>query len=187
MKMNFPNDSSLIKSVILVASIVAPLVHAAPLQMQDAATQEQLSQKLRMMEQTDPMKKLPVSKCEDPSKNPPKDLISQSDMISFGGLTTLVPKRAIIQIPKAYADRIKYVPGSQIKSWSDFYALNRGWITTVEISRAQAEGNEPLPEATANVLSKSGNLIVATYMGGPISKLPPKAPVDQTPTVSTDP
>lgn len=175
------------KSVILVASVIAPLAHAAPMQMRDAATHEQLSQKLRVMEQADPMKKLPVSKCEDPSKNLPKDLISQSDMISFGGMTTLVPKMAILQIPKAYADRIKYVPGTQITSWSDFYALNRGWITTVEISRVQAEGKEPLPEATTKVLSKSGNLIVATYMGGPISKLPPKTPVDQNATVSTKP
>jgi hypothetical protein len=175
------------KSSIFAILIVAPMVHAAPIQMQDAATNVQLSQKLRIMEQSDPMKKLPIANVEDPAKNSPKDIISQSDMISFEGMTTLVPKMAIMQIPKAYADRIKYVSGNQIISWADFFALNRGWITNMEISRAQAEGNEPLPEATMKVLSQSGNLIVATFMGGPISKLPSKSPINKNATESQKP
>jgi hypothetical protein len=150
----------------------------------DAVTHEQLSVRLHKVEQDDPMKKLPDSKLEDPAKNMPKDLLSQSDIISFGGLATLVPKRAIIQIPKNYQDRIKFVEGSQIRGWVDFYAVNRGWITTVEISRPQAEGNEPMPEETSKVLSKTGNLVVAVYKGGPISMLPLKVPTGATETAS---
>ena len=79
------------------------------------------------------------------------------------------------------SDRIKYQPGAKLLSWGDFYALNRGWITTVEVSRIQAEGNNPLPEETQKKIVKSGNLMVATYQGGPISVLPLKAPVETSP------
>ena len=51
---------------------------------------------------------------------------------------------------------------------------NRGWITTVEVSRVQAEGNLAIAEETRERIGKSMNLVVATYMGGPISVLPLK-------------
>jgi len=172
---------------ILAIAATCPNGMAEKAAMRDAATHEQLSQQLRQVEQQDPMKNLPVSKLEDPAKNLPKDLLSQSDIISFGGFATLVPKRAILQIPKNCADRIKFVPGSQIRGWSDFYAVNRGWITTVEISRSQAEGNEPMPEETSKQLTKCGNLVVAVYMGGPISMLPLKVPVENTETAKPKP
>jgi len=48
----------------------------------------------------------------------------------------------------------------------------------VEVSRTQAEGNVPLPDDTQKHLNECGNLVVATYMGGPISMLPLKEPKD---------
>ena len=162
--------------IAVLASLAAKCFAAQPV-MHDPATHEQLAQALRQAEQKDPMKNLPVSKGEDPlALNPVKDLISQSDIISFQGVATLVPKRAILQIPKNYRDRMALQPGAHIVGWSDFYAINRGWITTVEVSRTQAEGNIDLPEETHKLLSKGGNLVVATFMGGPISVLPLKVP-----------
>lgn len=147
--------------------------------MRDAATHEQLSLAYRMAAQTDPMRNMPPAKGADPSvSNRPKDLVSDSDILCFGGLATLVPKRAILTIPKNLADRLKFLPGSQIQSWAEFYAQNRGWITTVEVSRPQAEGNKPLDEELTKRIGKSTNLVVATYLGGPISVLPLKAPVE---------
>ena len=143
--------------------------------MRDAATHEQLVTSLRQADQTDPMKQMKATTGEDPSVvNRPQDLISQSDIISFQGIQTLVPKRAILQIPKSYSDRVAIQPGAKVVSWAEFYAANRSWITTVEISRAQAEGNLALPEDTQKRMTKSGNLVVAIYMGGPISMLPLK-------------
>ena len=156
------------------------MVHAAPQGFRDAATHEQLVLAMRKADEMDPMKKLPAAKGEDPSVvNRPKDLLSQSDFISFQGVMTLVPKRAILQIPKNYNDRVAIVAGARVVGWAEFYAMNRGWITTVEISRIQAEGNQPLPDETHKQLTKSGNLVVATYMGGPISMLPLKEPVKE--------
>ncbi|MEO5713534.1 MAG: hypothetical protein ABIT37_08585 [Luteolibacter sp.] len=156
----------------IVVLFAAPHASAAPGQMRDVPTHEQLSLKRGQMEQVDPMKNMAVSKTEDPAKNLPTDLISQSDVISFAGVATLVPKHAIILIPKNYQDRVAFAPGSTIKSWTEFYTANRGWITTVEVSFAQAQGKDPIPEATTKQFTKSGNMVVAVYLGGPISMLP---------------
>jgi hypothetical protein len=141
----------------------------------DAATHEELVLALRKAEQNDPMKVLPQSQGGDPSKvNQPLNLLEQSDIICFGDKATLVPKRAILSAPAKHKDRLALQPGVKIIGWSDFYVLNRGWITTVEVTRAQAEGNAALPEETQERIGKSTNLVVATYMGGPISVLPLK-------------
>lgn len=157
----------------------------------DAATHEQLSRKLQAAEQKDPMKKLTAANGEDPSKvNQPVNLLEQSDIICFRGLATLVPKRAILATPTQHKDCLTMQPGAKIVGWSDFFTANRGWITTVEVSRVQAEGNLAIAEETQERIGKSRNLVVATFMGGPISVLPlkePKEAKELTETASTIP
>jgi hypothetical protein len=151
--------------------------------MRDAATHEQLAQAQRQAGQSEPKKILTVPKGEDPSVvNRPQDLLSQSDILCLNGMATLVPKRAILQIPEACSARLKIEPGAKIVSWAEFYAANRGWITTIEISRTQAEGNEPIAEDTQTMMTKCRNLIVATFQGGPISLLPAKPPAEPAAT-----
>ena len=180
------------KSVTLISvlgSLSISIAHAetnpaSP--MRDSVTQAQLVAMYRQASQNDPMRKMVPTKGPDPSVvNQPKSLISESDTLCFNGAVTLVPKRAVLQTPKNLADRLKYVAGAKLMTWSDFYALNRGWITTVEVSRLQAEGNDPLAAETKKQLVKSGNLIVATFQGGPISVLPLKVPVEKSPTSTT--
>lgn len=157
--------------------------------MRDVATHEQLVAQLRKAEQNDPMKKLQPTQGEDPSVvNRSKDLLADSDIISFRGVATLVPKRAVLQIPQSCTERMKLEPGARIISWADFYAANRGWITTVEVSRPQAEGNLPIGEDSKKMMSTCRNLVVATYQGGPISVLPPKEqPKPESNTASAKP
>lgn len=141
----------------------------------DAATHEQLVKALRYAEKNDPMKKLKPTEGDDPSKvNLPQNLLDQSDVISFGGVATLVPKRAILAAPPNLKDRVGIKPGVRIVGWMEFQTLNRGWITTVEVSRTQAEGNQAIADETRERIGKSSNLVVATYKGGPISVLPLK-------------
>ena len=147
--------------------------------MRDAATHDELALKYRKTLQADPMAQLKSVKGADPTLvNQPQDLVKSSDILCFNGAATLIPKKAILKMPKSLEARLKYLPGSKIQSWADFFAMNRGWITTVEVSRVQAEGNKPLDEAVAERVNKSTNLVVATYMGGPISVLPPKVPAE---------
>ena len=171
----------------MLASTTAGQTAEVPV-MRDAATQEQLVLALRKADQVDPMKHLPVAKGEDPSViNRPLDLLSQSDILCFGGIATLVPKHAILQLPETCRERLKIEPGAKIVGWADFFAANRGWITTVEISRSQAEGKEAIAEDTRKLLSKCLNLVVATYQGGPISLLPPKVAPPETPPPTATP
>lgn len=172
------------KSLLIVSvftSLTASYGPAAVPVMRDAATHEQLALAYRKASQVEPTRKLAQAKGADPSTvNRPKDLISESDTICFNGNVTLVPKQAVLQIPKNLADRLKYKPGAKLMSWAEFYTLNRGWITTQEVSRSQAEGNIPMDEAIQKQILKSGNLVIATYQAGPISVLPLKKPAETT-------
>ena len=165
-----------ILSTLLIVGSVSAEEPQKPV-MRDAATHEQLQQKLRKMNSIDPMKKLETVEGEDPSKvNQPTNLLESSDIICYNGLATLVPKRAILAVPEKLQDRLKMQPGARIVGWLEFLEANRGWINTVEVSRVQAEGNEALAEETTERIGKSTNLVVATFMTGPISVLPLKNP-----------
>lgn len=174
------------KTIISIAAVLALISleghsqTASQPKMRDAATHEQLSLAHRKVSQADPMRSLTPAKGKDPSLvNPPKDLVATSDFLCFGGVATLVPKRAVMHVPKNLAERMRFLPGSKIKGWADFYAQNRGWITTVEVSRVQAEGNKAIDEEISKRIGKSMSLVVATYQGGPISVLPLKVPDDK--------
>jgi hypothetical protein len=170
-----------VASLILVRGatcllLASPAMAQQKTAMRDVATHDQLSEKLRVANNQDPVASLKPAAGGDPTKAKPESLASRSDFISFSGRATMVPKRAILHTPAAMADRIKLQPGSKIQTWPEFYALNRGWITTVEVTRPQAEGKQPLAEDLIKRIQKSSSVVVATYQTGPISVLPLKAP-----------
>lgn len=166
------NPAIQLAALLLAAS---PLATGEPGVMRDAATHDQLSRALQQSQQSDPMKSLPTSNVPDPSLNLPKDLVSQSDFICVAGAATLVPKHAILKVPAAYEARTRFQDGSRILNWTEFHAANRSWITTIEITPDQAAGKVPLSDELNATIAKSTNLVVATFKGGPISLLPPKA------------
>jgi hypothetical protein len=140
----------------------------------NAVTHQELIERLRTSEEADPMKHMASATGDDPSKAaPPDDFLKQSDVLCYNGLATFVPKRAILATPPNIKERIGIQEGVQIVSWLEFLQQNRGWISTLEVDRQQAEGTKPFPEETTKHIAKSTNLIVATYKGGPISVLPP--------------
>ena len=133
---------------IAVSASPALAQNSGKQKMRDSVTHQQLVEGYRKAAQEDPMRHLKPAKGADPSLvNQPEDLVATSDILCFGGKATLVPKRAILNVPKHLTDRLKFQPGSQVQSWLDFFAQNRGWITTVEVSRVQAEGIQPIAEA----------------------------------------
>jgi hypothetical protein len=142
----------------------------------DAATHESLTEKYREVSTKGPTRKFKEATGEDASvKNKVGNLLENSEFITFNGKTTLVPKHALIQIPEKYKSRINnHKPGSKIVSWADFYTLNRGWISTVEVTLAQARADKPISPELLDTLSKKGNLVVAVLKNGPISVLPPQ-------------
>ncbi len=183
------------KSYLKVSWLVAAMAgggwaeDAPAVPMRDAVTHDELAAKLRGVQQVDPMLKMAPAKGADPAKaSPPPNLLSQSDIVCFGGRATLVPKQAILHLPPNLAERLKFQAGARIQSWAEFYTENRGWIITMEVSRVQAEGRQALDEETCKRLNNSPNLVVATFQGGPISVLPPKVePPADTPEIPTQP
>jgi acyl-CoA synthetase (AMP-forming)/AMP-acid ligase II len=173
------------KPLFLIAGGMAmlPALQANPV-IRDAATHEQLAAQLQKADQSDPLKMLATSgSTGKPAPIPvqqPESLMSRSDVLSFGGNGALVPKRAILHIPEKYKTRLGIESSPRLVSWSEFYSVNRGWITTYEVTRAQASGREPLGEALLSQIGKGSNVIIATFMGGPISVLPLKEAEETT-------
>lgn len=173
-------------SLVLLA-MTLPVLASEPAKprYRDAATHDVLVKRLQKAAEIDPMKNMEISTGTDPSKvNQPVNLLEQSDILCFNGLATLVPKRAVLAAPPAMKERLKLEQGTKIVSWMDFYRVNRGWITTVEVSRRQAEGRDPFAEPTQKRIDKSRSLVVATYKGGPITVLEYREPEPKEETQS---
>lgn len=154
--------------------------HAAHAQMRDVATHDELSQRLKMAQQNDPIRATgpAIGKSEEDPAKPlaERDLIKSSTTLAYRGFLTLVPKRSVLHIPEGFEDRLTVPAKVKVQTFRDFLASNRGWIRTMEVSREQALGHVPFPEETANAIQTSSQIVVATYKGGPISVLPLKDP-----------
>jgi len=172
---------SLIPFILLSFATVQAQQLAPSAPTSDATTNEQLLERQRQAKEAAARRAAEsqtaateVQLNVDPSKaNKPPSLLARSEIISFGGVATLVPKRAIIHKPQSLVSRTgAFAQGDRLQSWREFYAANRGWITTMEVTRAQAEGKEPFSEEAAKSLEKSSAIVVATFSGDPISVLP---------------
>ena len=120
---------------------------------------------------------IPLEKVNTEAVAKPKgDLLSQSDIICFNGLATLVPKRAVIAVPERYQSRLEFKTGAKLTTWDKFYASNRAWIGVLEVEFEQATGQKPFSETQATAMQNSSRMIVATYNKGPVSVLPLKEP-----------
>lgn len=104
----------------------------------------------------------------------PESIIARSEVIHRGKLATLVPKRAVLHLPADLRGSVGLPEGVQLISWAEFFKMNRNWIRTLEVTRAQAEGEIALSEETVESFKESRHLIVATYQTGPISVMPLK-------------
>lgn len=179
---NRPFIAVVLGSCALGGFAVAESAFADRPPMREAPTNEQLLLQLRKQAQEQaarPVLTAPLS--EDVSKlEAPGNLLARSTVLCYAGSLTLVPKRAVLQYPEKYADRLKPAPGAKVLLFSDFYAANQNWITSFEVSRAQAEGKEPLPDSAREQMSKSGNLIVATFQGNPVGLTPHVAATPET-------
>lgn len=181
-----------VKPILLVLSMLAPLsngqaVRKDGLPFRDVASSSPGTSGSGGSSFKDPMLKFEQTEGDDPSvANNVGNLLENSELITFNGETTLVPKNAIIKTPEKFTDRINnHKEGAKIVGWLDFLASNGGWITTIEVTLAQAKGEDPVSPDLMETVSKNGNLLVAVLKGGPISILPPKVTGSAAPTENT--
>lgn len=126
---------------------------------------------LARLQQADPMIRLQKpaageSKIGRPSS---QSILAQSTILSDGSNWTLVPNGAVLHIPDGLKSRVNATPSGGLLTWSDFLTRNRGWITTCEVSIAQASAKETLPAERTEFWSKQDKIVVAVHQRGPIS------------------
>lgn len=174
------------KSFLLISLAATSLLSAqtGDPRIRDSNVQQKLEKARMQVLQSRPQSKPEPAKGSDAPPVQPQavpDLVANSDILCYNGTATLVPKRAILHQPPGVTSRVnQYQPGSKLLSWLDFYSQNRGWITTVEVNRGQAQGKEALDEKTVERFRKGTSLVVATYQGGPVSVHPPPEPAAGT-------
>lgn len=178
--MKITRHPCLIVALFLLPSLLAAAPAGGNAKLRDAATHDQLSQKLRMAQQKDPIRDVgpPAGKVDsDPSvQTANRDLIKESTVLCYRGYLTLVPKQAVLHLPEPLKDRFEIKPNIIVQTWADFYRANRGWIRTVEVTREQAMGQVAIPEEIVEAYKLSTSAVIATFNGGPISVLPLKQP-----------
>lgn len=116
----------------------------------------------------------------------PQSLLARSEVIKRGNVATLVPKRAVLHVPADLRGVLGMPESPQLINWAEFFLQNRSWIRTVEVTRNQAEGGEPLSEELIKSFEDCRQLVVATYQTGPISVLPYVEPEEPTETANVE-
>ena len=179
-------------AICLLAAFVAlptslPAAEKAPVVkgMRDAATHDTIVETDRVareeaareqvkQQQQQALKPVPPEQRPPPPEK--KSILASSDILAYRGEATLVPKRAVLHKPKGMEDKIGMQDGARFVDFQEFLTQNRSWLTTADVNRPQAEGNEPLSEALLKSFAKETRVVIATYNGGPISVLPLKVP-----------
>lgn len=112
-------------------------------------------------------------------QRPRWDLAQHSEFITFSGDTTLLPKKAVLQVPDKYREFITPSAKGKVVSWPEFAAKYPAFILSVEVTLDQASGKTALDPKVLENAAKSGRIAVAVLNGQPISTFqatPPAAP-----------
>lgn len=102
-------------------------------------------------------------------RNAQESLIGQSEILHDGQNWTLVPRGAVLHVPKSRTGNVGTRPVGTLLTWIEFLRKNPAWLSTHETSIKQAAGDEPLPAAKADFWKKQDRVIIAVHQGGPIS------------------
>ena len=126
---------------------------------------------LAKLQQKTPMTSLQVPDKSQTAVTRPAEqsIIKDSTILHDGKNWTLVPKGAVIFLPAAMKSRVDVKPVGTLMAWAEFFAKNRAWITTTDVSFEQAAGNEDLPAERVTFWARQDKVVVAVHQCGPIS------------------
>lgn len=105
---------------------------------------------------------------------PTPSIYDGCDILNYRGDHTIIPKKSILYIPEKLKSRVSVKPIGKFLFWPPFLKRNRNWIWTYEVTRDQAKGKEPMPEARMAEFTKLGRMVVATNNGNPIAVFAPQ-------------
>lgn len=111
----------------------------------------------------------PTAPVADQSHPSQASILDTSVILTSGRNWTFVPKGAVVLVPELYEAQVGQAPKGEFLQFNDFLNRNRGWLTTLNVTLAQARGKEPVKEATNEALVKSGRVVVTVCKGGPVA------------------
>jgi hypothetical protein len=97
------------------------------------------------------------------------DVLASSQILAANGQWTLVPKNAIVHVPKNLAQFVAEAPTGKMIPWADFLVANRSWLNNLEITMDEASGKTPINPVLVESWPKQGKIVVTTHKGGAIS------------------
>lgn len=129
------------------------------------------AENLAKLQQMDPMTRLAKPPANETKAVRPQtqSIISQSTILRNGDSWTLVPAGAVVFLPDKLKERISAKPAGILLPWLAFLTNNRNWITTQEVTIAQAAGNVPLPPERVAFWITQEKIVIAVHQSGPIS------------------
>ncbi|BCU78507.1 hypothetical protein [Luteolibacter sp. LG18] len=148
--------------------------HADPA-MTDITTPEQMAAKMRASQAARPLPGEPVTGETRVIHKAPEGIFETSQILSANGQWTLVPKGALVYVPAALQSRVNAPQEGTLVPLQDFLAANRQWVSSQEVSIAQAAGQEGIKPETAKFWASQNKIVVATHQGGAISFKTPTA------------
>lgn len=99
----------------------------------------------------------------------PESVIASSQLLAANGQWTLVPKSAVVHVPKALGSHVVTAPEGTLVPFQEFLLANRSWLSNIEVSIEQASGKDALKPDTVKAWAIQNKIVVATHQGGAIS------------------
>lgn len=162
------------KITLLLSALVAHAFAEEPTLLEPLTPQA-----LTRLQQIDPLSRLDKPAAGEAKIARPQDqsIIKQSTILHDAGHWTLVPIGAVIFMPAALKARLTAKPESTLLPWAEFLAKNYSWITTTEVTLAQAAGQVSLPADRVAFWAKQDKMVIAVHQNGPISvRVAPSTP-----------
>jgi len=98
-----------------------------------------------------------------------RSLVGMSTLLAARGHWALVPKGAVIHIPKHLKEKIVSKPQGTLQDWPVFLRENAGWIHLFPVDLEIARGNKTVDEKEMKAYKTMGKMVIATSGGYPVS------------------
>lgn len=101
-----------------------------------------------------------------------RSLVGMSTLLAARGHWALVPKGAVIHIPKKLQAKVVTKPQGTLQDWPVFLRENAGWIHLFPVDLEIARGKKTIGEKQMKAYKTMGKMVIATSGGYPVSVAP---------------
>ena len=92
-----------------------------------------------------------------------------SDVLCDRDVYTMVPKSAVIHVPRGMEHKLKREKGMRYVSFKQFMRNNCVWMHKMQVSVSEAKGDSAIDPLRLERLKKLGKVVIAVHKSEPIS------------------